>query len=152
MANVSIWGQITGNEAQIRELPLREGEVEVRKLVSFNLGIPGRGRDGEWTFFEVTVWLSSYESSTTPRERDGAVPWEETRDTIEQYLHRGRRVMVEGDLRSRGWKTPDDEKRKVLTISVNGLRNVQFDRFATKEAYQAGQVPTEADVDDDIPF
>ena len=152
MANVTIWGQITGNEAQVRELPPREGQEEGRKLVSFNLGIPGRGRDGEWTFFEVTVWLSTYDGSTVPRERDGVIPWEETQNTIEQYLHRGRRLMVEGDMGSRGWEPPEGEKRKVLTISANGMRSLHFDRFATKEAYQAGQVATEADVDDDVPF
>lgn len=153
MASVALWGQITGDSAQIRELDPREGETETRKLVSFNMGIPGRGRNGEWSFFEVTVWMSTYDASTTPRERDGVIPWDETRANVENYLHRGRRLMVEGDLGARSWENPDgDRKVRVSTISVNGMRGLHFDRFATKEAYLAGQVAVEADTDDDIPF
>ncbi len=62
--------------------------------------------------------------------------WEKQAEVCNQYLQKGRPVMIEGRLQSRSWETADGQKRN--TIDVRAER-VQFLGSANKEPAMAAK-------------
>ena len=46
----------------------------------------------------------------------GVTAWERQAETCAEYLAKGRRVAVEGRLRSSSWETPDGERRSAVEV------------------------------------
>ena len=77
---------------------------EDKKVASFLLAIDRVGQDKGADFVRVDVWGKQAE-------------------TCAQYLHKGRRVAIDGRLRSRSWEEPDGKRRTAVEVVAN---RVQF--------------------------
>lgn len=74
-----------------------------KKVASFLLAVHRAGRDAEADF----VWVSA---------------WDRQAETCAEYLAKGRRVAVDGRLRSRSWEE-DGKRRHAVEVVAN---RVQF--------------------------
>jgi single-strand DNA-binding protein len=53
----------------------------------------------------------------------GIVAWNKLADSCKERLKKGSAVLVDGELQSRTWKTPDDHNRSIVEIKA---RRIQF--------------------------
>jgi single-strand DNA-binding protein len=99
------------------------------------------GRDGERK--EETEWFS-------------VVAWQKLAEQCSQFLQKGRRVYVEGRLRTRSWDTPDGQRRyrtevvaeKVLFLDRAPGAALPEDQEGSREGgHEGGELEPE-----DIPF
>jgi single-strand DNA-binding protein len=96
---------IIGNLADDPELRLTNNGTPVanfRVAVTPRVQEVGTWRDGDTSFFRVTVW------------RDQA-------SHLAESLRTGDRVMVVGRLRQRSWETPEGERRSVAEIEAEDV-------------------------------
>ncbi len=77
---------------------------EDKKVANFLLAIDRPGQDKGADFVRVDVWGKQAESCA-------------------QYLQKGRRVAIDGRLRSRSWEEPDGKRRTAVEVVAN---RVQF--------------------------
>jgi single-strand DNA-binding protein len=91
---------LIGNLATDVDLKELEGD---KKVANFLLAIDRPGRDLEADFVRVTVW-------------------DRQAETCAQYLAKGRRVAIDGRLRSRSWEE-DGKRRTAVEVVAN---RVQF--------------------------
>ncbi len=107
-------------------------------VTSFRVAVNQRwtGRDGQKQ--EKTTWF-----------RVNA--WDKLAELCNQYLSKGRLVLVEGDVEARAWKTQEGEARASLDLRAI---NVQFLGGASQsEGYNAGAASEGSPTgEDDIPF
>src|SRR5438067_4721427 len=101
-------------EVEIRELG------EEKKVASFVLAVDRTGRDGGADFVRVSVW-------------------DRQAELCAEYLEKGRRVAVEGRLRSRSWES---EGKRRSTVEIHATR-VEFLSTPTQTA-GAEVIPFEA--------
>ncbi len=81
----------------------------------------------------------------------GIVTWRNLAEQCSQYLQKGRRVYVEGRLRTRSWETPDGQRRfrneviadRVLFLDRPGGAPLPEEGEATEEAVEAEELPFE---------
>jgi single-strand DNA-binding protein len=99
-----------------------------------------RDRDGQWT--DHTEWHT-------------LVVWGRTVDVVEQYVHKGRQLYIEGVLRTRSWEQQDGQKRYATEIHVRELKLLggrsSAGPAASSESYDAVAQDYPNDVDD-VPF
>lgn len=55
----------------------------------------------------------------------GAVAWERTAETANQYLQKGDKVGFSGRLQTRSWETQDGQKRQTIELVVERLSLIQ---------------------------
>lgn len=96
MNSVSLIGNLA-TDVQLRDLG------ESKKVASFLLAVDRNGRDGEADFVGVSVW-----------DRQG--------ELCAEHLSKGRRVGVDGYLRSRSWEE-DGRRRHAVEVVA---RRVDF--------------------------
>ena len=77
---------------------------EDRKVASFTLAVDRRGKDAGADFVRVSAWAKQAESCA-------------------RYLGKGRRVAVDGRLRSHSWEDADGKRRRSVEVVAN---HVQF--------------------------
>jgi single-strand DNA-binding protein len=106
---------LIGNLAS--DVELREFGEE-KRLATFRLAVRRAGKDGEADFFRVAVW-----------DRQAQV--------CAEYLAKGRKVGVEGRLRSRSWED-DGEKRSMVEVVAQRVE------FLSSPDREAEVVPFEA--------
>jgi single-strand DNA-binding protein len=93
---------ITGNLTDDPELSYTQGGTAV---ANFRLAVTPRVRDGngwkdgETSFFRITAW------------RDLA-------EHLADSLAKGDRVIVQGQLKTRTWETPEGDKRQVVEVTA----------------------------------
>jgi len=85
--------------------------------------------------------------------------WAQLAERISERLKKGSAVLIQGELRSRSWETPNGEKRSLVEIHSRNIqildRNLQID-IASVEPEP--DIPTDEEPDipkdqlDDIPF
>lgn len=84
------------------------------------------------------------------------VAWGRQAEVCNEYLRKGRPVLIEGRLRSRSWETPEGQKRSTVEIVAS---RVQF--LGKAETRSEDTIAAEADADlqalgvseiDDVPF
>jgi len=81
-----------------------------------------------------------------------------TAETMNEYLKRGRTVLIEGRLRYQAWETDDGQRRSKLVVLVDRFQFVggrQDDQDSLRDEGAGYASPTEAspkDTEDDIPF
>jgi single-strand DNA-binding protein len=81
----------------------------------------------------------------------GIVTWRNLAEQCSQYLQKGRRVYVEGRLRTRSWETPDGQRRfrneviadRVLFLDRPGGAPLPEEGEAEAEAVEAEELPFE---------
>ena len=75
------------------------------------------------------------------------VAWRNLAEQCSQYLQKGRRVYVEGRLRTRSWETPDGQRRFRTEVIAN--RVLFLDRAPGAPLPEEGVETVEAD---ELPF
>lgn len=67
------------------------------------------------------AWFRLAVDRPTTGEADfvGVSVWERQAEACATYLSKGRRVAVDGRLRSRSWETPNGEKRSAVEVVAN---------------------------------
>jgi single-strand DNA-binding protein len=108
--------QLIGNLAT--DVELRE-VGEDKKVATFVLAVDRPGQDRGADFVRIATW-----------DRQAEV--------CDQYLAKGKRVSVEGRLRSRSWEDSEGKRRSSLEVVAN---RVQF--LSPKEGVAAEEVPFE---------
>lgn len=116
MNNVSVIGNLA-TEIEVRDV----GEKQVSK---FLLAVDRYSRDGGADFIGVSAW-----------DRQG--------ELCAQYLSKGRRVGIEGYLRSHSWEDDQGKRRRDIEIVA---RKVDFLSGPREEASDGDVVPFEAAV------
>jgi single-strand DNA-binding protein len=99
---VFIIGNLT-MDPELRFTPNGAAVANIRVAVNHRY----QGNDGNWveeaSFFNVVAWGRQAE-------------------TANEYLRKGKPVLVEGRLRSRSWETPDGQKRSTVEIVAQRLQ------------------------------
>jgi single-strand DNA-binding protein len=113
MNTVSLIGNLA-TEVELKEV------AEDKKVASFLLAVDRGGREGGADF----VWITA---------------WERQAELCSEYLHKGRRVAVEGRLRTRTWEQ-DGHRRDAFEIVA---RRVEF-LSSPEPATEAEVIPFEA--------
>ena len=108
---------LIGNLA--RDVELRELSAET-KVANFVLAVNRPGAEAGADFFRISVWNKQAE-------------------LCERYLAKGRKVAVEGRLRSSSWEDDDGNKRSSVDVVAH---RVEF--LSPREQGAADEVPFEA--------
>ncbi len=76
---------------------------EERRVATFLLAVDRPGHDAGADFVRVSVWN---------RQADACA----------RFLGKGKRVAVDGRLRSRSWDDPDGKRRSAVEVSANSVQ------------------------------
>lgn len=115
-----------GSDPEMRYTPNGKAVTSFRMATNYRYaGSDGEQRE-ETEWFRVSVWGRQAESCN-------------------QFLSKGKRIYVEGRLRSRSWEGQDGQMRTSLEVSAN--RVIFLDRVAP------GALPEEGELEpQDLPF
>jgi len=115
-----------GSDPEMRYTPNGKAVTSFRVATNYRYSGPDGERREETEWFRVSVWGKQAESCN-------------------QFLSKGRRVYVEGRLRSRNWEGQDGQMRTSLEVSAN--RVIFLDRAAPIS------LPEEEELEpEDLPF
>jgi len=115
-----------GSDPEMRYTPNGKAVTSFRMATNYRyVGSDGERRE-ETEWFRVSVWGKQAESCN-------------------QFLSKGRRVYVEGRLRSQNWEGQDGQMRTSLEVSAN--RVIFLDRAAPASLAEEGELEPE-----DLPF
>jgi single-strand DNA-binding protein len=115
-----------GSDPEMRYTPNGKAVTSFRMATNYRYSGPDGERREETEWFRVSVWGKQAESCN-------------------QFLSKGRRVYVEGRLRSRNWEGQDGQMRTSLEVSAN--RVIFLDRTAAASLPEEGELEPE-----DLPF
>ena len=115
-----------GSDPEMRYTPNGKAVTSFRMATNFRYSGPDGERREETEWFRVSVWGRQAESCN-------------------QFLSKGRRVYVEGRLRSRNWEGQDGQMRTSLEVSAN--RVIFLERAAPVSLPEEGELEPE-----DLPF
>ena len=113
MNNVTLIGNLA-TEVDLRDVG------EDKKVASFVLAVDRPGQDAGADFVRIAVWNRQAEICA-------------------QYLAKGRRVALDGRLRSRSWEDPEGNRRSAVEVVAN---RVQF--LSPPGARETEEAPFEA--------
>ena len=82
------------SDVELRELP------EERRVASFLLAVDRDGPGGGADFVRISTWNKQAE-------------------VCSRFLAKGRRVAIDGRLRSRSWEEPDGKRRSTVEVTAN---------------------------------
>ncbi len=123
-----------GDDPQMRYTP------SGTPVTSFSVAVNRRWTDADGNPQERTTWF-----------RVNA--WARMAEVCNQYLAKGRLVMVEGEVSASSWVSQDGEARATLELRARTVkflgRNGQSDEA---EESESAPIPVEASVEADIPF
>lgn len=111
------------------------------------------------TSFTVAVDRQSSKEDAT--DFIDCVAWRKTAELVEQYFHKGKEILVDGELQTRTYTAKDGSKRKVAEVNASNVRFVGkrdsdgYQQQETQEAQQSGdffQIPDTDTDDNDLPF
>jgi len=115
-----------GSDPEMRYTPNGKAVTSFRMATNYRyVGSDGERRE-ETEWFRISVWGKQAESCN-------------------QFLSKGKRVFVEGRLRSRSWEGQDGQMRTSLEVSAN--RVIFLDRVAPVSLPEEGELEPE-----DLPF
>jgi single-strand DNA-binding protein len=133
---VMIIGNI-GKDPEKRSIP------SGMSVTSFSVAVNGRekGKDGEWA--DVTEWFS-------------VVCFDRLADRASDWLKKGRKVYVEGRLKTRSWEDKNSGEKKykteLIASSFDSIDRKPTDSETASEASSAPADAAGASSDDDVPF
>ncbi len=117
------WETIPGPE-QSEEMPLCLNRV----MVIGNLGrdpemryTPGGQAITSFSLAATRTWVSPHEGRRDATEWFNVVAWGSLAEICKQYLSKGRRVYVEGELRTRGWENASGQKHFRTELVANEM-------------------------------
>jgi single-strand DNA-binding protein len=116
-----------GGDPELRYTP------DGRPVVSFNVAVNRRRRQGEDSWVDETDWFR-------------VTAWEKLAETCNQYLSKGRKVLVEGRLQTRTFQGADGQTRKYIDVVASQV--VLLDRAPAAEP----AVEEETIEAEDLPF
>jgi single-strand DNA-binding protein len=120
--------------------------------------------DPEVTFTGSGQAVCNFRLAVTPRVRDGdtwrdgdtsffrVTAWRQLAEHVGDSLSKGDRVIVQGQLRSRAWETPEGERRSVVEVTAEEVgpslkwATAKPERASKPNGKQAGRF------NDDPPF
>lgn len=109
---------------ELEEMPLCLNRV----TVIGNLGrdpemryTPGGQAVTSFSLATTRTWTTSNGDRRDATEWFNVVSWGSLAEICNQYLTKGRRVYVEGELRTRGWEQPDGKKHFRTELVVNEM-------------------------------
>jgi len=115
-----------GSDPEMRYTPNGKAVTSFRMATNYRYAGSDREQREETEWFRVSVWGRQAESCN-------------------QFLSKGKRIYVEGRLRSRSWEGQDGQMRTSLEVSAN--RVIFLDRVAPVS------LPEEGDLEpQDLPF
>jgi len=115
-----------GSDPEMRYTPNGKAVTSFRMATNYRYAGSDGERKEETEWFRVSVWGRQAESCN-------------------QFLSKGKRVYVEGRLRSRSWEGQDGQMRTSLEVSAN--RVIFLDRVAPVSLPEEGELEPE-----DLPF
>jgi len=115
-----------GSDPEMRYTPNGKAVTSFRMATNYRYAGSDGERREETEWFRVSVWGKQAESCN-------------------QFLSKGKRVFVEGRLRSRSWEGQDGQMRTSLEVSAN--RVIFLDRVAPVSLPEEGELEPE-----DLPF
>ncbi len=130
---VMIIGNV-GTDPEMRYTADGNALTSFRVATNFNYTSPDGERHEETEWFNIVAWRKLAEQCS-------------------QYLQKGRRVYVEGRLRTRSWDTPDGQRR--FRTEVIASRVLFLDRAtgaALPEEHEAHEAPVEHVEPEEVPF
>jgi single-strand DNA-binding protein len=132
MNKVVLFGRL-GRDPEVR------GTAENGKVCNINLATTERFKDkaGEWQ--EATEWHR-------------VVAFGRTAETCEQYLTKGREILVEGRLRTRDWEDQTGAKRYTTEVVAANVTFTGGGRSGGEDRPLNGGRGRVVDLDDEIPF
>lgn len=116
-----------GGDPELRYTP------DGRPVVSFNVAVNRRRRQGEDNWVDETDWFR-------------VTAWGKLAETCNQYLSKGRKVLIEGRLQTRTFQGSDGQTRKFIDVVASQM--VLLDRAPAAEAVEEEET-IEAE---DLPF
>ncbi len=116
-----------GGDPELRYTP------DGRPVVSFNVAVNRRRRQGEDNWVDETDWFR-------------VTAWGKLAETCNQYLSKGRKVLIEGRLQTRTFQGSDGQTRKFVDVIASQM--VLLDRAPVAEAVEE----EEAIEAEDLPF
>ena len=135
-----------GDDPEIRTVP------SGHKVANFSIATSSSYKDGNEQWQEKTEWHS-------------IVAWRHLADTVEQYMHKGQQVYVEGSLETRSWEDKNTGAKKYKTeiiakdIQMTGSRKNDDggnqsgdDGGGGYSSYQSPPVAAGDAHEDDLPF
>jgi single-strand DNA-binding protein len=96
--HVTITGNLT-DDPEVTFTPNGQAVCNFRLAVTPRVRDGDTWRDGDTSFFRITAWRQLAEH-------------------IGDSLSKGDRVIVQGQLRSRAWETPEGDKRSVVEVTA----------------------------------
>jgi single-strand DNA-binding protein len=115
-----------GSDPEMRYTPNGKAVTSFRMATNYRYAGSDGERREETEWFRVSVWGRQAESCN-------------------QFLSKGKRVYVEGRLRSRSWEGQDGQMRTSLEVSAN--RVIFLDKVAPVSLPEEGELEPE-----DLPF
>ena len=133
--HVTITGNLT-DDPEVTFTPNGAAVCNFRVAVTARVKDGDTWRDGDTSFYRITAWRQLAEH-------------------IGDSLSKGDRVLVQGQLRTRAWETPEGDKRSVVEVTAEEVGPSL--KWATakpeRASRKAGNGPTKAgQFDDDAPF
>jgi single-strand DNA-binding protein len=111
-------------QSEIEEMPLCLNRV----MVIGNLGrdpemryTPGGQAVTSFSLATTRTWTTNNGDRQDATEWFNIVSWGSLAEICNQYLSKGRRVYVEGELRTRGWEQPDGKKHFRTELVANEM-------------------------------
>jgi single-strand DNA-binding protein len=96
--HVTITGNLT-DDPEVTFTPNGQAVCNFRLAVTPRVRDGDTWRDGDTSFFRITAWRQLAEH-------------------VGDSLSKGDRVIVQGQLRSRAWETPEGERRQVVEVTA----------------------------------
>jgi single-strand DNA-binding protein len=90
-----------------------------KKVASFLLAVDRRSQEGGADFVRVTAWAKQAESCA-------------------RYLAKGRRVAVDGRLRSNSWEDAEGKRRRSLEVVANHVQFLSAPGDSAEVPFEAG--------------
>jgi len=115
-----------GSDPEMRYTPNGKAVTSFRMATNYRYAGSDREQREETEWFRVSVWGRQAESCN-------------------QFLSKGKRIYVEGRLRSRSWEGQDGQMRTSLEVSAN--RVIFLDRVAPVSLPEEGELEPQ-----DLPF
>ena len=123
---------IVGNLGTDPEMRFTPSGVPV---TSFNVAVNRRWTDNNGELREKTTWFR-------------VTAWRKLAEQCNQYLSKGRLVLVEGEIEASAWKDSDGNPRATLELTARAVRFLGSGRGNGN----GGASAVEVSEDEDIPF
>jgi single-strand DNA-binding protein len=131
--HVTITGNLT-DDPEVTFTPSGQAVCNFRLAVTPRVRDGDTWRDGDTSFFRITAWrqLATH---------------------VGDSLSKGDRVIVQGQLRSRAWETPEGDKRSVVEVTAEEVGpSLKWATAKPERATKAANGKQASQFNDDPPF